>query len=374
VPQLDGAGSWISKKVAKPSLDSIGNWLSGGLTKLIAGDGEELGSAPIEPSTKTESGAFSHYSSISSTNTSQTPSPNASVVALPLQPGVAPPRRAGSAMSQRPGSAAAHRNGIHHHPTDRSASAMDYLRPPANKGSPAVPPHAFSANAATTTFYQADIGYRAGQEVNRPEVDTSVATATYSPWWGADESSGPTPTAATFYQVNEALADASGGGDETGFISPMDTFSPMPSPVPMASSSFTSTPQRVVEEDELEDLGLSNSKGKKVENADDGDKEEEKKEKEAEEPKKEVSAKEAPKPTGESLICPSCGIRGLIEATEVKHSSSWLGRWWTKKEADTPGPVKANLGEQMSLVYDKELKRWVNPNVSSAVFFALPQV
>ncbi|GAB1517947.1 hypothetical protein RhiTH_001003 [Rhizoctonia solani] len=342
VPQLDSSGSWIGKKVAKPSLDSIGNWLSGGLTKLIAGDGEEF-STTTEPGPKTESGAFSHYSSISSANTSQTPSPNASVVALPSQASAPPPRRAGSAMAQRPGSAAAQRNGAPAHP-DRSASAMDYLRPPANKGTPAVPSHAFSANAATTTFYQADVGYRAEQDANKTGEEGTTAGTTYTPWWGgADESSGPTPTATTFYQVSDDPATTEGEG-EGGFISLMDTFSPMPSPAP-GGSSFTSTPQRVEEEDETEDLGLGNSKKaaeKTIPQADHGKQKD--KEPEAKPEPKEEAKPEAPKPP------------------EIKPSSSWLGRWWTRKETDSPGPVKAHLGDQVSLVYDKELKRWVNPN------------
>ncbi|QRW27676.1 COPII coat assembly protein Sec-16 [Rhizoctonia solani] len=299
VPQLDSSGSWIGKKVAKPSLDSIGNWLSGGLTKLIAGDGEEF-STTTEPGPKTESGAFSHYSSISSANTSQTPSPNASVVALPSQASVPPPRRAGSAMAQRPGSAAAQRNGAPAHP-DRSASAMDYLRPPANKGTPAGTEQ---------------------QDANKREKGTTAGT--------------------TYHPVSDDPATTEGEG-EGGFISLMDTFSPMPSPAP-GGSSFTSTPQRVEEEDETEDLGLGNSKKaaeKTIPQADDG---KQNKEPEAKPEPKEEAKPEAPKPP------------------EIKPSSSWLGRWWTRKETDSPGPVKAHLGDQVSLVYDKELKRWVNPN------------
>ncbi|CAE6457434.1 unnamed protein product, partial [Rhizoctonia solani] len=324
VPQLDSAGSWIGKKVAKPSLDSIGNWLSGGLTKLIAGDGEEFGAVETEIGPKAESGAFSHYSSISSANTSQTPSPNASVVALPPQPSVPPPRRTGSAMAG-PGSAAAQRNGIPAHP-DRSASA-GYLRPPVNKGSPAVPPQAFSANAATTTFYQADVGYRPGQDISKTEEEESSETTTYTSWWGgADESSGPTPTATTFYQVNDNPPPAE-GESEGGFISLMDTFSPMPSPAPGASSSFTSTPHRVEEEDEMDDLGLGNSKKKAEKPIPEGEEG-----KQEQGPKAEVKKEE---PKSEASKPP-----------EVKPSSSWLGRWWTRKETDSPGPVKAHLGDQ----------------------------
>ncbi|KAG8746947.1 Protein transport protein Sec16A [Ceratobasidium sp. 414] len=355
VPQLDGSGSWISKKGGKPSLDSIGTWITGGLTKLIAGDGEEVVSPPSDQGPKAESGAFSHYSAISSANTSQTPSPNASVVGLPpTQPGIPPPRRSGSAMA-RPGSAAALRNGTHHHPhpTDRASSAMDHLRPPANKSSPFVPTQAFSASAATTTFYQADIGYRAGVQepakMSAVEEDPSTGSSsgTYTPWWGgADESSGPTPTATTFFRVEDAPESADAGGGE-GFVSLMDTFSPMPSPALAASSSFRSTPHPVEDEDE-EDLGFGNSKRPKGEEKTDDESDKDKGKGKVGEKKKEEEPKKDPKEAA--------------KGPELKPATSWIGRWWSRKESDSPGPVKANLGEQMSLVYDKELKRWINPN------------
>ncbi|KAG9096746.1 hypothetical protein FRC06_008367 [Ceratobasidium sp. 370] len=355
VPQLDGSGSWISKKGGKPSLDTIGTWITGGLTKLIAGDGEEVTSPPPNQGPKAESGAFSHYSAISSANTSQTPSPNASVVGLPpTQPGIPPPRRSGSAMA-RPGSAAALRNGMHSHahPTDRSASAMDYLRPPANKSSPSVPTQAFSANAATTTFYQADIGYRAGvqepSKMSAVEEDPGTGSGsgtTYTPWWGADESSGPTPTATTFFRVEDAPGDVNPDGE--GFVSLMDTFSPMPSPAPAASSSFRSTAHTVGDEEE-EDLGFGNSKKPKKEEKTDDESDKDKGKEKVEEKKKEEEPKKDPKEAA--------------KGPELKPATSWIGRWWSRKDSDSPGPVKANLGEQMSLVYDKELKRWINPNI-----------
>lgn len=43
-------------------------------------------------------------------------------------------------------------------------------------------------------------------------------------------------------------------------------------------------------------------------------------------------------------------------------AGSWLSRFW--KRSDTPGPVKASLGEETSFYYDKELKRWVNKKVN----------
>nr|ODN97742.1 hypothetical protein L204_03165 [Cryptococcus depauperatus CBS 7855] len=44
------------------------------------------------------------------------------------------------------------------------------------------------------------------------------------------------------------------------------------------------------------------------------------------------------------------------ESSEQHQSKSWLGRIWGKKEG---GPVRANLGEESSMVYDPNQKRWV---------------
>lgn len=52
---------------------------------------------------------------------------------------------------------------------------------------------------------------------------------------------------------------------------------------------------------------------------------------------------------------------------ELKQTSSggWLSRIWGggAAKSDKPAPIKANLGEQTSFYYDKELKRWVNKGV-----------
>lgn len=55
----------------------------------------------------------------------------------------------------------------------------------------------------------------------------------------------------------------------------------------------------------------------------------------------------------------------------LKPAKSWLGGWFKASPATTPtgpGPVKANLGEQTSFVYDPDLKRWVNKKVNTASF------
>lgn len=42
----------------------------------------------------------------------------------------------------------------------------------------------------------------------------------------------------------------------------------------------------------------------------------------------------------------------------------WLKGWWGKKEGEGSGPIKAKLGEESSMIYDKDLKRWVVKGVS----------
>jgi hypothetical protein len=39
--------------------------------------------------------------------------------------------------------------------------------------------------------------------------------------------------------------------------------------------------------------------------------------------------------------------------------SGWLRGWFGKKEGEGSGPVVAKLGEESSMVYDTDLKRWV---------------
>ena len=61
-------------------------------------------------------------------------------------------------------------------------------------------------------------------------------------------------------------------------------------------------------------------------------------------------------------------IRLTIRTAEAKPaaSSSWLGRWFSR--SSTPGPTKANLGEETAFYYDKELKRWVNKKVNIEIY------
>lgn len=297
-PHLDKSGSWIGGKMNKPSLDSIGGWLEGRLTKFIAGDGD-TSPAPTQDSARgNESGVFTHYSAISSTTTSASPSPQPSQMNPHTLPS-APPRRTGSAM-------AAHSNASPYVPVDRASSAMEYSRPDARRSSPG--PRIASANASTTTFAQAP---SFGQAVNgygaanghmssyssdtispKSSLDTTdeegnqVQTGT---WWGSsytEDSSAATPTAATFVRVNDAPISSS----SSGFISLMDDPSFSVSPSPPASRREQSSSY---EDEDEEDLGFGNSKKEK----------EEENSKKAEEPAKAAAPERPGKQTGLGLRC-----------------------------------------------------------------------
>jgi hypothetical protein len=229
----------------KPSLDSTLNWLEGRFTKLITGDGES--SPPTEDASQVEQqkfGPFSHYSTISSTTTSESPSPQLSTINLNVLPPL--PR----------GSPPAH---ILHVPIDRASSAMEHLR---RKQSPG--PRVASASASTHTFAQsasfgqAVNGYSHAStwHSNHGPNDTVTPGTSSNPegqemsWWGSTyvAESVSTPTAATFVRIDNASIPSSSEG---GFISLMDA-----SEIPQTSFKNHSSSRE--EEDEA-DLGIGNT-------------------------------------------------------------------------------------------------------------------
>ena len=260
-PELDKAGSWIGGKIAKPSLDGLGDWIGGTLSKFVAGDTEPSSPRGEHPlaNNPAYSGTFSHFSNISSANTSRVSSPapsftNGNVVSG--IPGV-PPARSGSAMAMRP-------TAMSQIPMNRAASAMGYDRFEAKveHGVPRV----FSADAGTTTFSQSQsfpssYNYM-GMNNNNHTVNEDVTQKGEpqdqqgSGWWSSAYGNGPTPTASSFVKVDTPVTDSG-----SGFISLMDTYSPFtPSP---ALSAAPSQRNGIAEEPENDDdLGLGNSSKK----------------------------------------------------------------------------------------------------------------
>lgn len=333
-PQLDKGGSWLTKKMAKPSLDSLGTWLGGRLTDFIAGEDQEStpsSEVTAEQAPQPSMGPFSHYSTISSATSSASPSP---------PPGATNPNRTASALSFR-GPAAPN---IH---VERASSAMDYLRPNANRVSPV--PRIASANAATTTFSQAaNSRYgHAPQHAAYPSFtqaakqgagdDATEGQEVSMPWWGSSygEDTGATPTAASFVRAEEPAETDTGG-----FISLMDTPSPAPSVAPSHNASRSAS---TLDDDE-DDLGFGNSR-KKTRDDD------------------EVKKAEASKPAETKPAA--------AEPAKPASGGGWISRLWGGKSS-TPAPVKANLGEETSFYYDKELKRWVNKKAGATAAPATP--
>ncbi|KAI0636872.1 Sec23-binding domain of Sec16-domain-containing protein [Trametes polyzona] len=353
-PQLDKSGSWIPGKMSKPSLDSIGNWLEGRFTKFIAGEGDSPRPEEAQGMAQQQSysGPFANFSSISSATTSAYPSPHQSVTDLTEMSNAPPPFRAGSAMgAARPPSRS-------HAPINRASSAMDYVRPFQRTGSPIA--RVASASAATfadaPSYGQARAPYgngyvpSQGSDHLKPESNSHGDVSGYghskppsaSSWWGASESDAATPTASSFVTLDDQPSSST---SNSGFVSLMDD--PMLSMTPTATKQQGSPLPRpsnytLAEEDD-DDLGLGNSslRPKKAEKAENGD--------------AAAEAKEEEKPKAAEPAKP-----------EVKQSASsgWLSRLWKRGGDSTPAPVKANLGEESTFYYDKELKRWVNKNAA----------
>ena len=374
-PRMDNSGSWISGKVNKPSLDSIGSWLEGRLTKFIAGEGDEP-SPEARDQRSAFSGPFSSYGSLSSAGTSASPSPPPTMVGSQITPVAQPPRRTGSAMSLPSKQI--------HQPIDRSSSAMEYR--PTRNASPAPPktaplqpsypfsPYAPQANGHATTHgyvsaYNGNISSRKSSLEITPEERANASSPVQEQpqpqpqpqesngWWNAlgSTDSAPTPTAATFLKVADVRSS------ENGLISLMDDEALSVGPSPSATPRQLET----TFEDEEDDLGLGNNPSKK------------KQQEVNEEPsgvhppsqdRQQETAKTEDK-SGEPIQC-FCYIQhnqwflAEPQPTQAPASGgSWLfSRLW--KRSETPGPVKANLGEETSFYYDKELKRWVNNKVS----------
>lgn len=248
--ELDKSSSWMGNKISKPSLDSIGGWLGGTLSKFVAGEAEPSSPLSREGSIQegaTYTGAFKHYSSISSTNPSRGPSPAPSVSSGPVPP----------PAQWKHGGASAPNKALYNsqNPISRASSAIDHLRPGSRKNTP--PPRVASANAMTTTFAQSRAFSRPGtlQENDAQAYDEETSSDSFASqgnggWWSAayGDSGGPTPTATSFVHNDEHSS-----ADTNGFISPVDSY--------QSSTSSATTPiSQHMEDDEFDDeLGLGNS-------------------------------------------------------------------------------------------------------------------
>lgn len=269
-PGQDKAGSWMSRKVQRPTIDSLWSTLEGRFTKFVAGEGEPTAqiliakaaesTRPVNP----QVGPFSHYSTISPAATSGTLSRVPSSSDLAQQP------------PSRPTSAS-------HYPMQTSSG------PPPVKRAPYKTHHARSSSLGFTAGYNYDPTVAPSWEDSTPkstshefpsssayEYDSpahgtpddsfSAAAPNSGDWWGSEQE-GADSTASTsslrapaFTPLSESFAE-----DDSGFISPMAAYTPSASPSPSVSAYpyNQQTPhKRTSTRDELDDLGLGNSKSR----------------------------------------------------------------------------------------------------------------
>ncbi|GAA6050336.1 hypothetical protein JCM3770_002969 [Rhodotorula araucariae] len=360
-PGVKEGGSWITRKVPRPTVNSLWSTFEGGFNKFVAGDDEPnaqqlAAKAEVQRSTNGQAiGAFSHFSSISPGSTSGTLSraqSSTDLASTNLLHAV-PPARPHSA--QRP----------------TSPLAAPPLQQHQSPGPPPVKRAPFKTHHARSSSLGAFAGYdynptapppwqsytpptlKRGPNGETPEgVRVADGAFTASP---RQEREAPSSARRPqFAAVDEQLRE-----DESGFISPMAHLTPSVSPAPAAARA-QQTHRRMTTAEELADLGLANTKSKKpaFDTLDE--------ELEAEEggvtPTREEPGQSS---AGGLSSAQSKDLKpppGHDEKPSIKPSKSWLGGWFKREAspANGPGPIRANLGEQKSLYYDEKFKRWIN--------------
>ena len=261
-PRDGGPGSWVTRKMARPTLDSLWSTLEGKFTSFVAGEGEEASatapsaSEAIANSKGKQIGPFSHYSAISPASTSGTVSRAQSISDLhgsaaygATSPPASPPKRGGfpaqppRAQPQRAPPSAQHQRtgslGFSAFGSDPYATAPSW-----------APPTPVEEEDTTST-----------------SADDTVTEATQpdsSGWWGA--ANGSTSTSANdsgnvtpaFQPIAESFAE-----DDSGFISPMGAMSRASSTPSNASPYLSSNARAQDNVEEEDDLGFGNSSSRR---------------------------------------------------------------------------------------------------------------
>jgi hypothetical protein len=182
------------------------------------------------------------------------------------------------------------------------------------------------------------------------KLETPVAGS----WWrgGANDATTiNTPKAATFLSVQDDMVQAS----SDGFISLMDNQSfAFESKPPSRQATSSSAIDTLNDE---EDLGFGNSKAKPKEGA-------ERTENSAQENTSPVTSSAENGPGKHATTFISIYRIPSLAPAVANGGGSWFGRLFRRSDNTSTGPVKANLGEENSLYYDKELKRWINTKVA----------
>lgn len=188
-------------------------------------------------------------------------------------------------------------------------------------------------------------------------MSSNTASAGYEPYGGG--SSGYEPYGSS--DTHDQSTDAS-GEDGGGFISPMAGFTPAPiTPAAPTSQTQSYAPAKKSEpawDDDDEDLGFGNSALSRARTPKVSEDQQQSSQQDAYAPKKETpkpAPKEEPKKD---------------EKKEGK--KGWFGWFGGKKDGESSGPVRANLGEESKMYYDPELKRWLVKGAEKPAAAATP--
>ncbi|MBW0487823.1 hypothetical protein O181_027538 [Austropuccinia psidii MF-1] len=350
IAEKGGSTSWITRKMARPTLDNVWQSLEGRVHKFVAGEDEVnnqvISSLGPQSSQNKPVGPFSHYSSISPGSTSRVLSrvqsstdlsSNNQVIAPPTGP-----FQYGTTL-QRPSSGSSST-----HETESQQSS--------NLGITSSPTYPANFGESTTKQPLLQGHSHTSFEPSSSTFSTTVETnnlASSGGWWEAATSYG-TPVNTLSQPTFESVDSSMVTDDQTGFIDPMSSFGMTSfTPSNMKAESSTNFNQSFSskltydDDDDDEDLGFGNSSTKKRDkDTAHGDNSAEN---EGIEKQSDTSTK--------TPVSPAVEQDKTVKPTP---SSSWLGRWFRRDASSGSGPVKANLGQDFSLVYDPETKRWVN--------------
>ncbi|WAQ88928.1 hypothetical protein PtA15_10A351 [Puccinia triticina] len=373
-PLADKGSSWITRKMPRPTLDNVWQSLEGRVHKFVAGDDDETSNQVASTSASSAAqnnkvlGPFSHYSSISPGSVSGSvsrvqSSSDLGQINTQTTGGLAGPFHH-NANLQRPSSGAGYSPSYYSKDPRRASPSNQYE---GSSLSPVdyVPFRGQTSSVPPLNSYE-QTGPSAGSPANPSSPGETVTgenaatTSSGGGWWEASNSYG-TPANSTSQPVFESIQDTPIADDGSGFIDPMASFggpvfgSPIPSMVASHNSFDPPSGSRTqFGDDDEEDLGFGNSSSRKRDNGigsgfDDDHR-----------------ADDSPSNHHKNDKNDSKPAETDSENKSIKNapSSSWLGRWFKRDSGSQAppgsGPVKANLGEDFSLVYDPETKRWVN--------------
>ncbi|WVF71600.1 hypothetical protein IAT40_006408 [Kwoniella sp. CBS 6097] len=314
------------KAGGKPGFDKLGSWIEGRLTKFIAG--EEGDNAPPSTSATTSgkaAGPFAHFSTIS---------PNASGTLT---------RQASTADFN----GAAPNGYLGVQSVSRTTSPSLQMTPQWGQPPP-LPNQPYGQDQGRTSHASSSSSSSYGGD----QYGQHTGVSGYNPWSGTETNEGE--------ETPHALGHGHGQGQDTSTVDDGDFISPMaqlslgpsaPPSAPAAAQNYAPSRQQTYEEDDEDDLGFGNKALSRNRTPKPADHEGDSGTQAASDGNKKASAKDTKaEPAKAAPVPPS----------KPEHKSSWLGRiWGSKKEGESSGPVKANLGEESSMVFDPELKRWV---------------